>query len=81
MLSVTGTLASTIGQSNPYRYRGYWFDSETGFYYLQSRYYDPQMGRFINADDEDLIDTTIEDLTDKNYYASTFRNDIYSEIY
>ena len=78
---MTGTLASTIGQSNPYRYRGYWFDSETGFYYLQSRYYDPQMGRFINADDEDLIDTTIEDLTDKNYYASTFRNDIYSEIY
>ena len=78
---MTGTLASTIGQSNPYRYRGYWFDNETGFYYLQSRYYDPQMGRFINADDEDLIDTTIEDLTDKNYYASTFRNDIYSEIY
>ncbi len=51
VLSMTGTLASTIGQSNPYRYRGYWFDSETGLYYLQSRYYDPQTGRFINADD------------------------------
>ena len=50
VLSTTGSLASTIGQSNPYRYRGYWYDSETGLYYLQSRYYDPQTGRFINAD-------------------------------
>ena len=36
---------------NPLRYRGYYYDSETGFYYLQSRYYDPELGRFINADD------------------------------
>ncbi len=35
---------------NPLRYRGYIYDTETGFYYLQSRYYDPQVGRFINAD-------------------------------
>ena len=35
---------------NPIRYRGYYFDSETGLYYLKSRYYDPQVGRFINAD-------------------------------
>lgn len=35
---------------NPLRYRGYYFDTETGFYYLQSRYYDPALGRFINAD-------------------------------
>lgn len=34
-----------------YRYRGYYFDTETGFYYLQSRYYDPEAGRFLNADD------------------------------
>ena len=50
ILSVTGTLAGTIGQINPIRYRGYYYDSETGFYYLQSRYYDPETGRFINAD-------------------------------
>ena len=49
-LSTTGSLASTVGASNPYRYRGYWYDTETGLYYLQSRYYDPQTGRFINAD-------------------------------
>ena len=44
--SSTGTMASV----NPLRYRGYYFDSETGFYYLMSRYYDPEIGRFINAD-------------------------------
>ena len=35
---------------NPFRYRGYYYDTETGLYYLQSRYYDPETGRFINAD-------------------------------
>ena len=35
---------------NPLRYRGYVYDTETGFYYLQSRYYDPEIGRFLNAD-------------------------------
>ena len=35
---------------NPFMYRGYVFDIETKFYYLQSRYYDPELGRFINAD-------------------------------
>jgi RHS repeat-associated protein len=50
VVSTTGSLASTLGIANPYRYRGYHFDTETGYYYLQSRYYDPQIGRFINAD-------------------------------
>ena len=35
---------------NPFRYRGYYYDTETGFYYLQSRYYNPEWGRFLNAD-------------------------------
>ena len=46
ILTATGELA----EINPLRYRGYYFDSETGFYYLQSRYYDPVNRRFINAD-------------------------------
>ena len=50
LLSVTGSLASTVGQTNPFRYRGYYYDSETELYYLNSRYYDPEIGRFINAD-------------------------------
>jgi len=43
-------LASTVGVKNPYRYRGYRYDTETGLYYLQSRYYDPGAKRFVNAD-------------------------------
>ena len=39
-----------IAHVNPIRYRGYYYDNETGFYYLQSRYYDPAISRFINAD-------------------------------
>ena len=46
LLTATGTMADT----NPIRYRGYYYDSESGFYYLQSRYYDPEICRFINAD-------------------------------
>ena len=46
ILSATGSYA----EINPLRYRGYYFDTETGFYYLQSRYYDPIVKRFLNAD-------------------------------
>ena len=46
ILSKSGTMAD----KNPLRYRGYYYDTETGFYYLQSRYYDPSMRRFLNAD-------------------------------
>ena len=45
-LTATGELA----EKNPLRYRGYYYDKESGFYYLQSRYYDPATRRFINAD-------------------------------
>ena len=41
---------TTLATLNPFRYRGYFYDDETGFYYLQSRYYDPEVGRFINSD-------------------------------
>ncbi len=46
----TGSMTSTLGTYNPLRYRGYVYDTDTGLYYLQSRYYNPEMGRFINAD-------------------------------
>ena len=39
-----------LSKYNPFRYRGYYYDIETGFYYLQSRYYNPEWGRFLNAD-------------------------------
>ena len=43
-------MSNTLGALNPLRYRSYVYDTETGYYYLQSRYYDPEIGRFINAD-------------------------------
>ena len=45
-----GGTNETLANANPLRYRGYYYDRETGLYYLQSRYYNPQWGRFINAD-------------------------------
>lgn len=50
VLSTTGSLASTVGAKNPIRYRGYYYDTETNLYYLNSRYYDPEVGRFISPD-------------------------------
>ena len=49
---VWGNVSSSgrLAEINPLRYRGYYYDNETGFYYLQSRYYDPVNRRFINAD-------------------------------
>ena len=46
----TGELAETLGKVQPFRYRGYVFDEETGLYYLRSRYYNPQQLRWINSD-------------------------------
>ena len=44
-----------IGAINPFRYRGYYFDTESGLYYLQSRYYDPEIGQFISMDTPDYL--------------------------
>ena len=50
LLEIEGSLKNTIGIYNPYRYRGYRYDEEIAMYYLNSRFYDPNIGRFINAD-------------------------------
>ena len=49
-LSTTGSLASTIGALNPFRYKGYYYDQESGMYYCKSRYYVPDWCRWLNAD-------------------------------
>ena len=52
LTSGTSSLERSIAVTyNPFRYRGYYYDTETGLYYLQSRYYNPEWGRFINADE------------------------------
>ena len=53
VLSVSGNAA--LVNVNPFRYRGYYYDIETQLYYLQTRYYDPEIGRFINADDVEIL--------------------------
>ena len=58
---------------NPLRYRGYYYDYETGFYYLQSRYYDPEIGRFISAD---IYPTTGQDFTGNNMFVYCGNNPV-----
>ena len=64
-----GNIVSSSGrlaEINPLRYRGYYYDNETGFYYLQSRYYDPANRRFMNAD---LLASTGQGFTGTNMFA------------
>ena len=62
------------GILNPFRYRGYYYDSDIELYYLQSRYYDPETGRFINADDVSyLAPETIHGL---NLYSYCLNNPV-----
>ncbi len=76
-LSKSGSLADTLGTLNPYRYRGYIYDEETGLYYVSSRYYDPTVSRFINADKELVATTTVATPQwDKNLYAYCDNNPI-----
>ena len=50
LVKLEDSTANSVGTLNPFRYRGYYYDTETSLYYLQSRYYDPDTGRFISAD-------------------------------
>ena len=69
-----------IAHVNPFRYRGYFYDAETGFYYLNSRYYDPGTGRFVNADDESISQVSPESTNyDKNLFAYCDNNPISRE--
>ena len=57
----SGSMAETLGIVQPFRYRGYVFDEETGLYYLRSRYYNPGWGRFVNADAEIAVEAKLWD--------------------
>ena len=57
-----------IGDINPFRYRGYYFDVETGWYYLNARYYSPSMGRFISPDELSILDETRSQINGLNLY-------------
>ena len=61
---------------NPFLYRGYYYDMDTGYYYLNSRYYSSYWGRFLNADDFTILTATPSALTDKNLYAYCDNNPV-----
>ena len=65
-----------IGHINPFRYRGYYYDNETGLYYLNSRYYSPLFGRFISLDKLSILDETKSQLNGLNLYMYCYDNPI-----
>ena len=69
LLGITGSMAESLGEDNPYRYKGYYYDEETGMYYLKSRYYDPEICRFNSADAATVMIDLPMSLADKNLYA------------
>ena len=71
-LSESGSMADKV----KFRYRGYYYDSETGFYYLQSWYYDPSICRFISADQYELVGTLSKSLGELNLYSYCANNPI-----
>ena len=73
-LSLKDTSVSGVGSKNPFRYRGYCWDDETGFYYVSSRYYDPVIGRFISPDSG--ISGVGGDIRGYNLYSYCFNNPV-----
>ncbi len=65
-----------IAVANPIRYRGYYYDSDLGLYYLQSRYYDADVGRFINADTAEVLSVSFDGVTDKNLFLYCDNNPV-----
>ena len=61
-ISVTGDMAGTVGEVNSFRYKGYYFDRETGFFYCKSRYYLPEWKRWLNSDSPAFLTKDIRSL-------------------
>ena len=77
MLYHYGSHVDDIGKYNPFRYRGYVYDTETGLYYLNSRYYNPTWGRFVNADTAAVVVASPDKANwDKNLFAYCDNNPI-----
>ena len=70
------TDSTHIANVNPLRYRGYYYDSESGLYYISARYYDPCSKRIINSDNSMLSSASPETLFDKNYFAYCDNNPV-----
>ena len=71
--NATSADTQNITETNPIRYRGYYYDTETRLYYLKNRYYDPAVKRFLNVDG--LVSTSVEDAA-KNMFAYCLNNPV-----
>ena len=71
---VVDSTANTIAELNPFRYRSYYLDTETGFYFLKTRYYDPEIGRFMTIDDISYLDP--DSINGLNLYAYCCSNPV-----
>ena len=74
--STQDTSGVSLATLNPFRYRKYVYDPETGLYCLGSRYYDPEVGRFVNADDFETLTYQMDSVQGKNLYQYCFNNPI-----
>ena len=73
-IELSEAMYQELAKANPIRYRGYYYDEETGLYYLKSRYYDPETGRFITIDDISYLDP--ETINGLNLYAYCGNNPV-----
>ena len=73
LIDTTGSEADFIGKLNPFLYRGYYYDADTGLYYLGGRYYDPVVGRYLNADFQIGAN---QDITSYNLFAYCGNNPV-----
>ena len=72
--SITGSLATTIGAYNPFRYKGYYYDTETEMYYCKSRYYVPEWCRWLNGDHVGYLE--LEELDGINLFSYCGNNPV-----
>ena len=79
LTGITGSMAGILGKDNPYRFKGYYYDEETGMYYLKSRYYQPETCRFISADSYAVLTQSPMALVDTNLYNYCDNNPVYRE--
>ena len=73
-ISVTGAMAGTVGEVNSFRYKGYYFDRETGFFYCKSRYYLPEWKRWLNSDNYTMLE--MADVNKLNLFSYCANNPI-----
>ena len=79
--ALEGLNAAIMAVCCPFTYRGYNYDYTTGLYYLQSRYYNPEWGRFLNVDDTNILLATQGEVLGANLFAYCNNNPVYSADY